>query len=119
MVYLLSAGAAEYYCNNVKAVGAIFDVVASEEVACGFEYFVLLVSCNEGFCGSEGVICSCFYLNENNGSVLVDHNEVNFAGFAGVISCKEIEPFFSEEFFCLFFAPSAEQLLIIEQLAFL
>lgn len=117
MSYLFAAGLPEYYRDDVEATGAVLYVVGGEEIAGRFGEFGLFGLCDDRLGGLEGFVASCFHLNEDDDALVVDHNEVDFAGFAGEVGGKFPEAFSREEFPAAFFTPSAEQFCVSRQLA--
>ncbi len=94
---------------DIEAVGAGVDVVGGEEVAGGFDQAGSFGVGYGGFGGCEIFAGAGFNLDEYEGSVGVDHNEVNFAGFAGEISCESLQAAADEIFFAAFLAPFAQK----------
>lgn len=68
--------------------------------------------CDGGFGFGEIFVGPCFYLDENDGAIGVNHDKVELAGFAGEVSYEYFQAFVFEEFLAAFFAPLSEQLLI-------
>ena len=107
--YLFGAGLAEDYGDNVEAEGSVVDVVGGEKVAGGLGQSCFLWGCDDGLSGCEAFVGPGFYLDKNNRAIGVDHNKVDFTGFAGEVAGEFFEAFSFEEFFAAFFAPSAEE----------
>jgi len=93
MSYLWVAGLAEDYCNNIEAEGSVLDVVSCQKVAGGSCQFGFFGSGDDGFGGREAFIGSGLYLNKDNRAIGVDHNEVEFTGFAGEVAGELFKAF--------------------------
>ena len=65
----------------------------------------------------EGFVRPGFDLDEDDSPVGIDHNQIDFAGFAGEVASESFEAFSFEELFAAFFAPSAEQFTVSQQLS--
>ncbi len=109
MSYLGWGGLAKDYGDDVEAKGSVLDVVGGEKVAGGPGQSCFLWGCDDGLGGCEAFIGSGFYLDKNERAIGVDHNKVDFTGFAGEVAGEFFEAFSFEEFFAAFFAPSAEE----------
>ncbi|GAG53117.1 unnamed protein product [marine sediment metagenome] len=109
MSYLGWGGLAEDYGNNVEAEGSVLDIVGGEKVAGGPGQSCFLWGCDDGLGGCEAFVGPGFYLDKNHRAVGVDHNKVDFTGFAGEVAGEFFEAFSFEEFFAAFFSPSAEE----------
>ena len=114
MSYLGWAGLAEDYGDDVEAKGSVVDFVGGEKVAGGPGQSCFLWGCDDGLGGCEGLTGPGFYLDKNNRAIGVDHNKVEFTGFAGEVAGEFFEAFSFEEFFAAFFGPSAEELWVCQ-----
>jgi hypothetical protein len=88
MVDLRAAIAVEDYCDDIETVRTVFNIVGFQKVLCGVGHFLLFVGCYKCFGGGEVFICATFYFDKNNSAAVINHNEVDFAGFAGEILCE-------------------------------
>ena len=110
-----SAFAAEDYGDNIEAAGTICYFIGHKKVTCRFSQFSFFILRDDRLDRLKIFVCPGFYLDENNGPAAVDHNQVDFAGPAGVIISKFFQALFFEEDFAAFFTPSAEQFSISQQ----
>ncbi len=115
MSYLFAAGLAEYYRHDVEATRSGLYIVGSEKITGCFAEFGLFGLCDDRLGRLEEFIDSCFYLNKDDDALVVDHNEVDFAGLAGEVGGKFPEAFSREESPAAFFTPSAEQFRVSRQ----
>jgi selenocysteine lyase/cysteine desulfurase len=83
---LCGAGSANNYYDNIKAIGAIFYIMGCEKILGGPGQFGFLGGCDGRFGRAKTFVSSGPYLDKNNTSIGVGHNEVNFAGFAGEVA---------------------------------
>ena len=83
---LCGAGSAEDYCNNIKAKRAIFYIMGCEKIPSSAGQLVSLGGCNNLLGRTETFVSSGLYLDKDNASIGISHNEVNFAGFAGEVA---------------------------------
>jgi hypothetical protein len=102
--------------NDIEAEGAVLDTISGEEIAGGAEQPCFLGLCYR-ILGS-GVIRAglCSYLDEDNGAVGINHDQVKLAGLTGKVAGEGFEAFSFEELFAAFFAPSAEAFPVGQQL---
>ena len=117
MSYLCGTALAEHYRNNIKAIGSIFNIVGGQKIAGCPGQFCLLGTCDRRFGWTKTFICSGSDLDKDDGTIGIDHDKVNFAGFAGEVAGELFEAFSFQEPFAAFFTPSAEQLSICQQFA--
>jgi selenocysteine lyase/cysteine desulfurase len=83
---LCGAGLANNYYDNIKAIGAIFYIMGCEKILGGPGQFGFLGGCDGRFGRAKTFVSSGPYLDKNNTSIGLGHNEVNFAGFAGEVA---------------------------------
>jgi hypothetical protein len=112
MFQFRSAFSAENYCNNIETKGTIFNIIGGEEITGGPRQLCLLCGSNRRLGRSEGLVGYCPYLDEDQSTIGVNHNEVDFAGFAGEIAGERFKAFSFEETLGAFFTPSAEAFLV-------
>jgi len=74
--------------NDVEAKGAVFYIISCEEIAGGSEQSGFFGSGDGIFGGGEIGVGFCSYLDEYNRGVSIDHDQVEFAGFAGEVACE-------------------------------
>jgi hypothetical protein len=110
--YFWSGGLAEDDGDYVEAKRAVVDIVCGQEEAGGSGVFVFLCGVDDGFGGLKTLVGPCFHLDKDNRAVCVDHDKIDFAGFAGEVSGEGFEAFPFEESLAASFAPSAEQLAV-------
>lgn len=102
--------------DDVEAKGAVVDFVACEKVAGGAVHSGLLVK-RDGRLGRAEIFAGPgLDLDEDERPIGVDHNPVDLTGFAVEIARKRFEALAFEILLAILFAPSAEQLLICQQL---
>jgi hypothetical protein len=118
MSYLFRAFFAQHYCYYVKTKGPVLDVVGSKKKACRPEHSGFLGFGDSRLGRAEILTCSGLYFDKDKRPVTIDHNQVDFAGLAGEVASECFETFALEEFLAAFFTPSAEQLFVCEQPAF-
>lgn len=112
MCYLLAAGLAEHYCNNVKAERSVLNVVCGKKITGGPEESVFFGGGEYRFGRGKGFIGSGLYLDKDYGAVGIDHNEVDFTGFAGEVSGEFSEALSFQEPLASFFAPPTKKFVI-------
>ncbi len=113
MSYLVAAaGFPGYYCHDVKATGSILNVMCCQKIACGCGQFAFLGGRDNRFYRVEGFVGPGFDLDKNKSAVGIDHNQIYFAGPAGIVAGELFHPFAFEEFFAESLAPSPEQFRI-------
>lgn len=93
MSYLWSAGLAEDNGNNVKAKRPVVNVMRCKKITGGPGGLSLFCGGDDGLGGIEGFVCSGFYLNKNDTAIGIDHNKVDFAGFAQEVAGEDFESF--------------------------
>ena len=93
MSYLWAAGLAEYDGNDIKAKRAVLYIVRGEKIACGPEQSGSLGLCDGCFGRAKGLIGFGSDLDKDDGAISIDHNKVEFAGFAGEVGSKLSEAF--------------------------
>ena len=118
MFYRCGAGLAERYCNNIKTKRAVLDFVNCEKIASSPKQSDFFSRCDRRFGRPKTFIRSGFYLDKDDSPVGIDHNKVDFAGFAGEVASELFEAFSFQKLFAAFFPPLAEQFPIGQQLAF-
>ena len=118
MSYLLGIFSAQHDCYYVETTGAVLDVVGSDKVTCSPKHPGFLGFCHGRLGWAEILIRPGLDLYKNKRPVTVDHNQIDFASLAGKITGERFETFAFEEFLAAFLAPSAEQLLVRQQPAF-
>jgi hypothetical protein len=111
------AALAERYGNNIETVWPIFDFVGGDKITGRLCHPVHLRPCDYRFGRGKFLIGSCFDLDKNNRPVAIHHNQVDFAGLAGVVAREGFEAFSFEEFLALPLPPFAEQLDIRKKFA--
>lgn len=114
---LWSAGLAEDNGDHVESERAVVDVMRCKKIMGGLESLFFFGGGDDGLGGTEGFVCSGFYLNKNDTAIGIDHNKVDFAGFAQEVAGEGFEAFSFQEFFAASFAPSAEACSIGQQLS--
>ena len=93
MSYLWAVGLAEYYGNDIKAKGPAFYIVRGEKIPCGPEQSGSLGMCDGCFGRAKGLIGFGSDLDKDDGAISIDHNKVDFAGFAGEVGGERSEAF--------------------------
>ena len=93
MSYLWPAGLAEDYRDDIEAEGSVVYVVGCEEIAGGPEGFGFFGGGDNRLGRCEAFIGSGFYFDKDNTSIGIDHNQVDFAGFAGEVAGELSESF--------------------------
>ena len=93
MSYLWSAGPAKHYGDDIKAKGPVFYIMSGEKIPCGPELFGSLGMCDGGFGRAKGLIGFGPDLDKDYGAIGVNHNEVDFAGFAGEVGGEPSKAF--------------------------
>ena len=109
MFYLCRPGLAEHYCNNIKTKGAVLDFVDCEKITSSPKQSGFFSRCNRRFGRPKTFIRSGFDLDKDDSPVGIDHNKVDFSGFAGEVASELFEPLSFQEPLAAFFTPSAEQ----------
>ena len=115
--YFWSAFLGQDYCNDIEAVWAIVNIISSEKISGGACHPLSFWGGDDFFYWCEGLIFAGLYFDEDDGTRGIDHNQVNFAGPAGVVAGQVFESGFGEEFSATFFTPRTEQLSVGEQFA--
>lgn len=117
LVVLYFGGAfwGEDYGDDVESEGAVGYVVGGEEVPGGSDQFDFFGIVDGLFGRGEGFVGASSDLDEYDGRVGINHNEVDFAGGAGKVAGESFEALAFEELFGAFFAPSAERCSVGEQ----
>ena len=88
MCYLLGPVFAKDYGKNIESERSILYIVGRKKITGGPEESIFLCRCYNRFGRGKGFIGSGLYLDKNNRAVGIDHNEVDFTGFAGEVSGK-------------------------------
>jgi hypothetical protein len=109
MSYLRAAGWCQHYRNNIKAKGAVLDIVGCKKILSSPEQPGFFRMCDGRFGWPKSFIGSGFDLNKDNGAVGIDHNQVDFAGLAGEVASEFFEAFSFQKPQAAFFTPPAEQ----------
>jgi hypothetical protein len=112
MCYLLGPVFAQDYGNNVKTEGSVLDVVCGEKITGGPEESIFLCRCYNRFGRGKGFIGPGLYLDKNNRTIGIDHNEVDFTGFAGEVSGEFSEALSFQKPLAAFFAPSTKKFVV-------
>jgi hypothetical protein len=118
MSYLGFAFFTQHNCYYVEAKGPVLDVVDGEKIACRPDHSGFFGFCHCRLGWAEILVRPGFYLDKDKCAVSINHNQVDFAGFAGEVTSKRFEAFMFKEFLAAFFAPSAAQLFIRRRPAF-
>jgi len=119
MSNLLGAFFTQYYCHHIETTRAVLDVVGCKKVAGRTEHSDFL-GFGDGRLGrAEILVRPGLYLDKDKRPVAVDHNQIDFTGLAGEVASERFETFAFEEFLGAFFTPSAEQLPVRQQPAFI
>lgn len=93
MSYLSGAGLAEDDGNDVEAEGSVADVVGRKKITGGPCEFCFFGSSDNGLGGCEGFIGPYLYLDKDERAIGVNHNDIDFACFAGEVSGELFEAF--------------------------
>jgi len=93
------------------------DIVACQEVSSCPDHPGLLGAGYRRLRGAEILVRPSLHLDEDDASIVIDHDQVNFAAHAGKIPSECFESFAFEELLAAFFAPSAERLSVRRQFA--
>jgi hypothetical protein len=96
----------------VKAVWPILNLMDGKKITCRMAHSVHLGFVNHRLGRREILVQAGLDLDENNRMVVIDHNQVDFAGVAGVVARKCLKPFSFEEFFALPLPPFSQQLYV-------
>lgn len=112
MFYCWLAGLAKHYRNDIEAKRAVLYIVGCEKKACGPKQSGFFGGRDDGFSRCEVFIGPRFYLDENDRAVGVNHNQIDFAGFAGEVAGEGFEAFAFKMLLAAFFTPSAEHFRI-------
>jgi hypothetical protein len=112
MSYLRGSFLAQHYRNNIEAAGPVLYFTGCEEITGSYFEFIFFIESDNRFDGFEIFAGPGFYLDENDGAIGIDHDEVDFAGFTGEVAGEFFEAFCFEIFFAAFFAPSAEEFAV-------
>jgi hypothetical protein len=115
MFYLFFAGLAKHYCDNIKSQWTVLDIACCDKIFSSPIHPGFFAVSDNRFSGCEIFIGAGFDLNKNNGTIAVNHNQIEFAGFAEEISGKGFEALSFEKFFTAFFTPSTEQFSVSQQ----
>jgi hypothetical protein len=118
MSYLLGAFFVQDDCYYVEAKGPVLDVVDGKKIACRPEHSGFFGFSNGRLGRTEILVRPGLDFDKDECPVSVNHNQVDFARFAGEIASEGFEALTFEEFLAAFFAPSAEQLFFRQRLAF-
>lgn len=112
MCYPLGPVFAKDYGKNIESERSILYIIGSEKITGGPEESIFLCSCYNRFGRGKGFIGSGLYLDKNNRTVGIDHNEVDFTGFARVIAGESSEALSFQKPLAAFFAPPTKELVI-------
>ena len=74
--------------NYIETIRAVFYIIGCEEIAGGAEQSGFLGLCYRIFGRGEIGVGFCSYLDEYNGAIGVDHDQVDFTGPAGEVASK-------------------------------
>ena len=116
--YFLFSGLWQYYSDQVEPAWSVLDVVCGEEESGGAGEPGLLGVCEGRFRGGEIFTGPGFDLDEDDRPVGVDHDQIEFPGFACVVSGERFQAFAFEEFFAAFLSPSPESGFVGEEPGF-
>jgi len=109
MFYCWLACLAKYYRNDIEAKRAVLYIVGCKKVLSSPEQLGFLGGCDGRFDWFKGFIGSGFDLNKDDGAVGINHNQVDFTGFAGEVASEFFEAFSFQKPQAVFFTPPAEQ----------
>jgi len=118
MPYLFGVVFAQHDCYYIEAKGPVLDIVGGKKILCRTEHSGFFGFCNRRLGRAEILICSCLYLDKDKRSIAIDHNQVDFTGLAGEIASERSQTLAFEEFLAALFTPSAEQIPVRQQPAF-
>ena len=93
MSYLLAAGSAEYYRNNVEAKRTVLDIVNRKKITGGPAQSGFFGGRNNRLGLGETFVRSCFYLDKDDRAIGSGHNKVYFAGLTGEVASKQFQAF--------------------------
>ena len=118
MSYLDGPFFAQYYCDYIEANGAVLNIVSCKEIT-GCAVHSDFLGVGDGRLGrTKTLVRPGLYLDKDDSPVSIHHNQVDFTGPAGKVTCELFKAFTFKEPQAPFFTPSAEQLLIGQQPAF-
>lgn len=118
MSYSYGVFFAQHYCNHVETKGAVLNIMGCEKIAGGPEHSDFLDRGDGRLGWAKTFVRPGLYLDKDNTTVGIDHNQVDFAGLAGEVASELLEALAFEEPLATFFTPSAEELAIRQQPAF-
>ncbi len=93
MVDFGQAGLAKHYGNDIKAEGSISYIVNCKKVSTCPEEFFFFAGRNSWFRRDESIVGSGSNFDKDDGFIVVNHNQVDFAGFAGEVPCEGFQTF--------------------------
>ena len=93
MFYCWLAGLAEHYCNDVKTIRSVLDFVSCEKITGGSGQSGLLGGGDGRLGGLESFGGFGSYLDKDDRAIDIDHNQIDFAGFAGEVAGEPFEAF--------------------------
>ena len=112
MFYCWLAGLAKHYRNDIKTKRAVLYVVGCEKITGGSGQSGLLGGGDGRLGGLESFGGFGSYLDKDDRAVAINHNQIDFAGFAGEVAGEGFEAFAYKMLLAAFFTPSAEQFRI-------
>jgi hypothetical protein len=116
---LWPAFVAQYDGDDVEAERTIFDGVRGEEAASGPEHSGLLGRSHGRLGGTEVLVRPGLDLDKDEGSIGIDHYQIDLTGLAAKIARERLEALVFEKSFTTFLAPSTEQSFIRQQTTFI
>ena len=90
MPYFHRAFTTHDYRDNIEAVRAVSNFMASQKITAGIKYFSLFVSRDGAFDFGIGFIGAGFDFHEHDSPIIVYHDKVKLAGFARIVTRKEL-----------------------------
>ena len=118
MSYLPGAFFAQHDCHHIETTRAILDIIGGKKVMCRAEHSGFLGSGDGRLGWAEILVRPGLYFDKNKRPVAVDHNQVDFTGLAVEVASECFKTFSLEVFLGAFFTPSAEQLFVRQEPAF-
>jgi hypothetical protein len=109
MSYLRTVLFAQHYYDYVEAKRPLVDIIACKEISSGPYHSCFFWACDSRLRWTEILVRSGLDFDEDNASVVIDHNQIDFAALAGKIASECFETFVLEELLAALFAPSAER----------
>jgi hypothetical protein len=113
---LRPAPLAKNYRNNIEAKRPVPYIMSRQKISGRPAHSGFFRSRDDRFRRLKGFVRPGFYLDKNDGPISINHNQINFTALAGEITGEFLKTFFLQKALAAFFAPSAELLLISQQL---